>query len=188
MSEHAKHDQILREYELLRDENLQADRLVLQMMTIVFSVTGIIIVQGLSKNPHIFLVPFPILWVASCYVADKRWVGILTSSYLRFLESDDMQLRWQSRILAARKSGLRTGLNVFQVEFATFIVLGALCAIFFFLALLDPTTSISWWHGIAPVLLFLGLTISCWNNFRRLWRKRRADSLHTMWHSVSTHD
>ena len=55
-------DRRLREYEILRDEILHADRLVVQVLSISIGFIGLIFGQGVvSQNPYVFLVPFPIV-------------------------------------------------------------------------------------------------------------------------------
>lgn len=85
------------EYELLKEEILQFDRLVVQVLGFMFPVIGLILAHGITtESPYVFLVPLPILLAVNLYVTDKRWGTWLIATYLKlYCESPD-GFRWET--------------------------------------------------------------------------------------------
>lgn len=178
-----------KEYELLRQEILHADRIVVLILGIVFSATGIMIGQALSSNnSYILLAPFPVLWVTSHYVADKRWVIWLIASYLRCnLESRGLGMKWETSLHALRRSGKKfiPLPNIIKVEFAVFNILGVLCAaLFFVMRAQNPETDIPLWHGSFHALSSGGLLFSTASAFFPLIREGSKSTLDQHWTQI----
>lgn len=150
----------LKEYESLREEILQGSRVVLQVVSIAFSATGIIIVQGIAQPKAgqmylAFLIPFPILWISFTYVAIKRWSILRIGAYIRACIEPLMDgPGWETLLDVHRRrfggaSGLR--FNIVLVEWILFNAWGITClALFFSSGGLDANV----WYRLLGVALF----------------------------------
>ncbi|MBN1342346.1 MAG: hypothetical protein JXQ73_06680 [Phycisphaerae bacterium] len=159
----------LAEYRSLREEILHSDRLVVHVLGIAFSAVAIILGQGLThKNPYLFLIPFPLLYIVSQYVADKRWLIWVIASYIRCqLERQEPALAWESSLARIRRDthNFTPARNVIKIEHITFILLGALCALLFVAYSWKSLNSV-WECAIALGSAALLTTLLAWASIR----------------------
>lgn len=179
MEQASKLEGVLKEYELLKSEILHRDRLVLQIQSIVFPAVGIIVAQAFSFDiSYVFLVPLPILLIASYYVANQRWSILQIASYLRCeIESKNpaLGLKWESELSALQDARIKRS-SPFRgnilVESSLFNIFGITALILYFWHWLKGSR-IHFWEGLLkpqgylPVVLFLIPTIfSTWQYIR----------------------
>ena len=171
----------LKEYELLRDEILHADRLVVHVISMSLGLIGIIIGQGVvSGNPYIFLIPFPIIWASSRYVEDKRWLIWVIAAYLRrHLEGSDGP-SWETWAFAFRSKVKRTGgrfcpgQNVMLAECILFNIMSLSCA-GLFIGFAYGTVPSTWIYLMPiPLLLSAAIAVSTVTGHVKLCRQGRA--------------
>ena len=128
----------IKEYEFLREEILHADELAVRIMGVTLGLLGIILAQGfVSKEPPIFLVPFPIIWVISNYVMDKRWLIWTIAAYLRRHLEGPEGPSWESWLFALRSRLIHSdrkfkhAYNTLRVECVFFNIISISCGALF---------------------------------------------------------
>jgi hypothetical protein len=163
----------LKEYELLRQELLQYDQSILQIVGIVIGLIGVVTAQGLtSGNPWIFVVPLPVLIVLSTYVSDKRWIIWLIASYIsEFIEKQDLGPQWETRLYWFRtacrhKKGFMPGQNVIRIECLLFNLLGLMEFVLF--AHFGWSKQIPYWHYLVPLAFLVWLAVQTLTSYCRL--------------------
>jgi hypothetical protein len=179
----------LKEYELLRTEILQADRLVVQVLGIALAGVSVVLAQGfVCDEPLIFLVPYPLLAVAGLYVADKRWLVWLIASYLRSrLESEGAGPLWETRLAryrdlaAKRRVRFSPATNVILVEFLLFNAMGVTCSVLYFAHSWPAGSPLEPWQIVLsaclPAAMLALLTSLLYVPLLREGVKRRLDDL-----------
>jgi len=166
-------DTRLKEYELLREEILHFDRLVVQVLGLCFPLLGVIIAQGLaSEEARIFLVPLPILFIVSLYVADKRWGTWLIAYYLRTRLEHETGPLWETWLYLYRsQSNVADGKkrrpaifcpaqNIIVVECLLFNLFGAVSLALLVIRGIDQGISPGWYAlgGVLFAILAVATT------------------------------
>ncbi len=132
------------EYQTLRSEILQHDRVISQIYALMVAAEGAIVGWGLSSNNGlVFLIGFLVVPPVFYYIWDKRFTIWKIAGYIRaFLEDEISNLGWESRRAVLREIGTKTHtathavpFGVVGVEFASFhiFLLGNLFACGYFL-------------------------------------------------------
>ncbi len=176
----ANKDGQLKEFELLRQELLQHDRAILQVVGLILGFIGIITAQGLtSGNPYVFLIPFPVLTGLSKYISDKRWAIWLIASYImQFIEDSELGPRWETQLYffrtACKKHGFTPGQNIIKVECWFLNILGLIeYGLFVYFA---QTKGVSFWQYLVPLPFGIWLIWQTTSQYFRLAREGRDGS------------
>jgi hypothetical protein len=193
---------VLKEYEQLRTEILHADRLCLEAMSIAFAAASLLLGYGVEKeSAFVCIAPVPLLWIASLYVADKRWVIWLIASYLRtYIESPESGIRWESRLAVFRDrardqpGSFCPTINMVLVECLTFNAMGLVCsALYAFFVTTkhlrpqEPGWELRSLYYLVAVFAIAGLSTLTYRSFCRLRAiGHSAETLDNLWPKDST--
>jgi hypothetical protein len=180
----------LKEYDLLRQEILQFDRLVVQVLGLCFPLLGVVIAQGLaSDEARIFLVPLPILFITSLYVADKRWGTWLIAYYLRTRLEGETGPLWETWLYVYRSQTGRSGheekrpsifcpaQNVIVVECLLFNLFGAVSLALLVIRGIDQGIS-PVWYVLGGVMLAILVAVTTAKTAALIREGRPGSSLH----------
>jgi len=164
----------LKEYELLRNEILHYDKLVVQVLGLCFPLLGIILAQGVTgDDARIFLIPIPVLFIVSLYVADKRWATWLIAYYLRSRVDRSSGPLWETwlYVFRSRAKQLREAKkkpsvfspcqNIIVVECLLFVLFGAVCLALLIICGAKQDLSPIWYVvGAAAFAFQAGVTVA----------------------------
>ncbi len=157
------------EYDTLRSEALQQDRVISEVYALMLAAEGVIVGQGFSsENGLVFLAAFLVLPLIFYYIWDKRCVIWRIAGYIRvFLEDEIDNLGWESRLAVLRgvtRQPYAVPFGVLGVEFASFhiLLLANLAGCVYFLQSKPDTAAGAWLLFGSACVVWLGFAIHSW--------------------------
>jgi len=151
---------LLKEYEILRNEITENSRLVANVFIANTTVTAAIIGYGLSiESPlgPVFLAPLAILIPSLFFIASQLETTTIISQYLRVILEPKLEIKWQNHWYELRKQQLLPKVRKYVPAVSG--LYGALSFVCLILALLNWNTEL-WVLGIVIIVVTVPLMLA----------------------------